>query len=122
MGAGECAHRSYAGDSLVLESVWETDAGTVKVTDFMPQRDRAPDLVRIVEGVSGSVEMLGVLRLRFGHGAVVPWMRRDDDHHVAVAGPDSVWLRSEPPVSTFGRTSAPAPSSRWRPGRRSRSS
>ncbi|AZQ71018.1 glycoside hydrolase family 15 protein [Streptomyces luteoverticillatus] len=103
VGAGECAHRSYAGDSLVLESVWETDAGTVKVTDFMPQRDRAPDLVRIVEGVSGSVEMLGVLRLRFGHGAVVPWMRRDDDHHVAVAGPDSVWLRSEPPVSTFGR-------------------
>ncbi|MHA7958990.1 glycoside hydrolase family 15 protein [Streptomyces sp. L500] len=103
VGAGECAHRSYAGDSLVLESVWETDAGTVKVTDFMPQRDRAPDLVRIVEGVSGSVEMLGVLRLRFGHGAVVPWMRRDDDHHVAVAGPDSVWLRSEPPVPTFGR-------------------
>ncbi|GGP67964.1 glycoside hydrolase family 15 protein [Streptomyces abikoensis] len=103
VGADECAHRSYAGDSLVLESVWETDAGTVKVTDFMPQRDRAPDLVRIVEGVSGSVEMLGVLRLRFGHGAVVPWMRRDDDHHVAVAGPDSVWLRSEPPVSTFGR-------------------
>ncbi|MFF4227352.1 glycoside hydrolase family 15 protein [Streptomyces abikoensis] len=103
VGAGECAHRSYAGDSLVLESVWETDAGTVKVTDFMPQRDRAPDLVRIVEGVSGSVEILGVLRLRFGHGAVVPWMRRDDDHHVAVAGPDSVWLRSEPPVPTFGR-------------------
>ncbi|MEU8584537.1 glycoside hydrolase family 15 protein [Streptomyces abikoensis] len=103
VGARECAHRSYAGDSLVLESVWETDAGTVKVTDFMPQRDRAPDLVRIVEGVSGSVEMLGVLRLRFGHGAVVPWMRRDDDHHVAVAGPDSVRLRSEPPVPTFGR-------------------
>lgn len=103
VGAGECAHRSYAGDSLVLESVWETDGGTVKVTDFMPRRDRAPDLVRIVEGVSGSVEMLGVLRLRFGHGAIVPWMRRDDGHHVAVAGPDSVRLRSEPPVTTYGR-------------------
>ncbi|MFF4155349.1 glycoside hydrolase family 15 protein [Streptomyces sp. NPDC001678] len=103
VGAGECAHRSYAADSLVLESVWETDDGTVKVTDFMPQRDRAPDLVRIVEGVSGSVEMLGVLRLRFGHGAIVPWMRRGDGHHVAVAGPDSVWLRSEPPVTTYGR-------------------
>ncbi|MDT0453479.1 glycoside hydrolase family 15 protein [Streptomyces hesseae] len=103
VGAGECAHRSYADDSLVLESVWETDDGTVKVTDFMPQRDRAPDLVRIVEGVSGSVEMLGVLRLRFGHGAIVPWMRRGDGHHVAVAGPDSVWLRSEPPVTTYGR-------------------
>ncbi|MEU3350669.1 glycoside hydrolase family 15 protein [Streptomyces sp. NPDC037389] len=103
VGAGECAHRSYADDSLVLESVWETDGGTVKVTDFMPQRDRAPDLVRIVEGVSGSVEMLGVLRLRFGHGAIVPWMRRGDGHHVAVAGPDSVRLRSEPPVTTYGR-------------------
>ncbi|MFI9201001.1 glycoside hydrolase family 15 protein [Streptomyces sp. NPDC053048] len=102
-GAGDCTRRAYLEDSLVLESVWETDDGTVKVTDFMPQRDRAPDLVRVVEGVSGSVAMLGVLRLRFDYGHVVPWVRRLDDHRVAVAGPDSAWLRSEPPVPTYGR-------------------
>ncbi|GGZ44179.1 glucoamylase [Streptomyces inusitatus] len=102
-GAGPCARRGYAGDSLVLESVWETRAGTVKVVDFMPQRDEAPSVVRIVEGVSGSVEMESVLRLRFDYGSVVPWMRRADGRRVAVAGPDSVWLRSEPPVKTWGQ-------------------
>ncbi|WP_435970797.1 glycoside hydrolase family 15 protein [Streptomyces sp. Qhu_M48] len=102
-GATTCTSRRYAEDSLVLETYWETRTGTVKVIDFMPQRDRAPDLMRIVEGVSGSVEMSGVLRLRFDYGSVVPWMRRADDHRVAIAGPDAVWLRSEPPVKTWGQ-------------------
>ncbi|MBL1097258.1 glycoside hydrolase family 15 protein [Streptomyces coffeae] len=102
-GAGDCTRRSYLEESLVLESVWETESGTVKVIDFMPQRDRAPDVVRIVEGVSGSVEMHGVLRLRFDYGHVIPWVRRDDHHRIAVAGPDSVWLRSEPEVRTYGK-------------------
>ncbi|MFJ7985152.1 glycoside hydrolase family 15 protein [Streptomyces sp. NPDC096351] len=102
-GATNCTSRRYADGSLVLETFWETRTGTVKVVDFMPQRDRAPDLMRIVEGVSGSVEMSSVLRLRFDYGSVVPWMRRSDDHRVAIAGPDSVWLRSEPPVKTWGQ-------------------
>ncbi|NDZ79412.1 glycoside hydrolase family 15 protein [Streptomyces sp. SID10853] len=102
-GAGDCTRRSYRGESLVLDSVWETPSGTVKVTDFMPQRDTAPDIVRIVEGVTGQVEMAGTLRLRFDYGSVVPWMRRSDGHRVAVAGPDSVWLRSEPEVKTWGQ-------------------
>ncbi|MGP9021562.1 glycoside hydrolase family 15 protein [Streptomyces sp. BR1] len=102
-GAGDCTRRAYLDDSLVLESVWETRNGTVKVIDFMPQRDVCPDVVRIVEGVSGSVEMSSVLRLRFDYGRVVPWVRRADGHRVAVAGPDSVWLRSDPAVKTWGQ-------------------
>ncbi|MET9484577.1 glycoside hydrolase family 15 protein [Streptomyces sp. NPDC006638] len=101
--AGDSTRRSYVDDTLVLESVWETRTGAVKVTDFMPQRDTAPDIVRIVEGLSGSVEMRSTLRLRFDYGSVVPWMRRSDGHRVAVAGPDSVWLRSEPHVKTWGQ-------------------
>ncbi|MFE5618517.1 glycoside hydrolase family 15 protein [Streptomyces sp. NPDC056524] len=102
-GATTCTTRGYAGDSLVLETYWETRSGTVKVVDFMPQRDTSPDVMRIVEGVSGTVEMSAVLRLRFDYGSIVPWMRRSEGHHVAVAGPDSVWLRSEPPVKTWGQ-------------------
>lgn len=106
-GAGNCTRRRYVPGTLVLESFWETRTGTVKVTDFMPQRDRAPDVVRIVEGVSGSVEMAASLRLRFDYGSVVPWMRRTNGHRVAVAGPDSVWLRLENPdsvpVKTWGQ-------------------
>ncbi|MEU1126644.1 glycoside hydrolase family 15 protein [Streptomyces sp. NPDC005899] len=98
-----CTRRAYVDETLVLETFWETRTGTVKVIDFMPQRDKAPDVMRIVEGVSGSVDMSSVLRLRFDFGSVVPWMRRSHGHRVAVAGPDSAWLRSEPPVKTWGQ-------------------
>ncbi|MGD6751147.1 glycoside hydrolase family 15 protein [Streptomyces sp. BH105] len=101
-GAKHCTTRAYRPGSLVLDTEWETRDGRVRVTDFMPQRDRAPDVVRVVEGLSGRVTMRGTLRLRFDYGSVVPWMRRADGHRVAVAGPDSAWLRSEPPVHTWG--------------------
>ncbi|MEU0035358.1 glycoside hydrolase family 15 protein [Streptomyces sp. NPDC006333] len=102
-GEGPCTRREYRRDSLVLDSEWETDDGAIRVTDFMPQRDKAPDLIRIVEGLSGRVTVQSTLRLRFDYGSVVPWMRKSDGHRVAVAGPDSVWLRSEPEVRTWGK-------------------
>ncbi|MFJ5306325.1 glycoside hydrolase family 15 protein [Streptomyces sp. NPDC088350] len=101
-GADRCTRRAYRPDTLVLDTEWETDEGTVRVTDLMPQRDIAPDVVRVVEGLSGKVTVHSTLRLRFDYGSVVPWMRRSDGHRVAVAGPDSVWLRSEPDVRTWG--------------------
>lgn len=108
-GAAEgerCTRRAYADGSLILESLWETDEGTVKVTDFMPQRDTAPDVMRIVEGISGQVTVRSTLRLRFDYGHVVPWVRRSEGDRVAVAGPDSVWFRSEPPVRTWGEANS----------------
>ncbi|MFG3660638.1 glycoside hydrolase family 15 protein [Streptomyces sp. NPDC047706] len=97
-----CTRRAYRPGTLVLDTEWDTPEGSIRVTDLMPQRDRAPDLVRIVEGLSGRVTVRSTLRLRFDYGSIVPWMRRSDGHRVAVAGPDSTWLRSEPPVPTWG--------------------
>ncbi|MGO9500625.1 MAG: glycoside hydrolase family 15 protein [Streptosporangiaceae bacterium] len=97
--------RRYAGETLILTTRWQTAGGSVVVTDFMPPRnDECPVLVRIVEGVEGAVEMECVLRLRFGYGNVMPWMRRRDHSVTAVAGPDSVWLRT--PVRLTGRDMA----------------
>ncbi|WP_225845849.1 glycoside hydrolase family 15 protein [Streptomyces sp. HPF1205] len=93
--------RRYRGDSLVLESEWDTWRGTVRVIDFMPPRDGAPQLVRIVEGVSGRVPMYSALRMRFAYGQVTPWVHKVGDRTVAVAGPDSVWLDTE--VDTYGK-------------------
>ncbi|MBB1245488.1 glycoside hydrolase family 15 protein [Streptomyces durbertensis] len=87
--------RTYRGDSLVLESEWDTPTGTVRVIDFMPPRDGAPQLVRIVEGVSGRVSMRSALRMRFSYGWVVPWVHKVGERTAAVAGPDSVWLDTE---------------------------
>nr|WTB30247.1 glycoside hydrolase family 15 protein [Streptomyces sp. NBC_00830] len=92
--------RRYRGDSLILESEWDTPRGTVRVTDFMPPRDSAPQLIRIVEGISGRVSMRSELRMRFSYGRVIPWVHRVDGRTVAVAGPDSVWL--DTPAETFG--------------------
>src|SRR3954454_21654378 len=48
-GAGAADRRRYAGDTLILETEWDTGDGTVRVTDFMPPRGEAADVVRIVE-------------------------------------------------------------------------
>ncbi|MBV7249160.1 glycoside hydrolase family 15 protein [Streptomyces sp. MW-W600-10] len=93
--------RRYRGDSLVLESEWDTPRGTVRVTDFMPPRDGAPQLIRIVEGISGRVPMHSELRMRFSYGRVTPWVHKVDNRTVAVAGPDSVWLDTE--ADTYGK-------------------
>ncbi|NUU07273.1 glycoside hydrolase family 15 protein [Leifsonia sp. C5G2] len=94
-GAGRCTRRRYRGDTLILETEWETAHGEVRVTDFMPVRDSAADLVRIVEGLSGSVPMEMDLALRFDYGHVVPWVTATPEGIHAVAGPDAVLLTSD---------------------------
>lgn len=42
---------------MVLETVHQTESGAVSVIDFMPIRDKTPDLVRIVVGRRGQVRM-----------------------------------------------------------------
>jgi GH15 family glucan-1,4-alpha-glucosidase len=86
--------RRYRHDTLVLESIFETDEGTVRAIDFMPPRGRAPDIVRIVEGLEGSVPMRSELVIRFDFGRIVPWVRRVDHARVAIAGPDALCFRT----------------------------
>ncbi|MEV4185355.1 glycoside hydrolase family 15 protein [Streptosporangium canum] len=97
-GRTAATRRHYKGESLVLESEWDTPDGTVRVTDFMPSRQTNPDLVRIVECVSGTVEMATEIRIRFDYGRIVPWVRRTDGLLQAVGGPDSAWLHSPVPL------------------------
>ena len=63
--------RNYRGTSLVLETHFETTSGVVTLTDFMPARDDRQDLVRIVRGVKGSVDMHMELVIRFDYGSIV---------------------------------------------------
>ena len=100
-GTRTCTRRGYRDETLILETEWESKSGAVRVIDFMPPRGEAPDIVRIVEGLSGSVEMRGDLRLRFDYGKVVPWVRRVGDDLVAIAGPDMLTLRG--PVAQRGK-------------------
>ncbi|OBH16744.1 glycoside hydrolase family 15 protein [Mycolicibacter sinensis] len=97
---GPATRRGYRGDTLVVDSEWDTGDGTVRVTDFMPPRGKAADVVRIVEGISGRVPVRMDLAIRFDYGNVVPWMRRSEEGLIAVAGPDTVCLSS--PVTMRG--------------------
>jgi GH15 family glucan-1,4-alpha-glucosidase len=93
--------RAYRPGTLVLETTFTTSHGSVRVVDCMPVRGEAPDVVRIVEGVSGRVDMRMDLTIRFDYGRSVPWVRRVGDQHlVAISGPDSLHLRT--PVVTRG--------------------
>jgi GH15 family glucan-1,4-alpha-glucosidase len=92
--------RRYLDDTLVLETIWETDEGSVRVLDFMPPRGHAPDVVRIVEGIDGEVRMRSELAIRFDYGSIVPWVRRTDHTRLAVAGPDALCFRT--PAETRG--------------------
>lgn len=92
--------RQYRAGTLVLETTFTTSTGVARVVDFMPIRGQAPDVIRIVEGVSGRVSMQMDLVIRFDYGAFVPWVRKIDGALRAVAGPDALELRT--PVATRG--------------------
>jgi GH15 family glucan-1,4-alpha-glucosidase len=91
--------RSYRGDSFVLDTVHTTGSGRIRITDGMPFGDGRSDLIRIVEGLEGEVEVEHEWIVRMGYGKVLPWVSRvhDEDGHAirAIAGPDMLVLRGD---------------------------
>jgi GH15 family glucan-1,4-alpha-glucosidase len=99
--------RSYVEDTLVLETTFATGDGEVALVDFMPPRAEEDgrdlsDLVRLVVGKRGAVDMRMELILRFDYGSAVPWVEQlpDGSGITAVAGPDRVVLHT--PVKLKG--------------------
>jgi len=97
--------RAYRGDTLILETTFTCESGVCTLIDFMPPRGEASDIVRLVRGDSGTVNMRMELLLRFGSGSNVPWVQRLDDGTLqAIAGPDMVVLRSNVEMRGEGMT------------------
>ncbi|HXQ61708.1 MAG TPA: glycoside hydrolase family 15 protein [Acidimicrobiales bacterium] len=92
--------RRYRGDTLVLETEFKTPEGVARLVDCMPIREDHPQVVRVVEGVSGRVDFRMQLAMRFGYGSVLPWVRRSGSLITAIAGPDALSLWT--PVHTRG--------------------
>ncbi|HEY6829110.1 MAG TPA: glycoside hydrolase family 15 protein [Gemmatimonadaceae bacterium] len=88
--------RRYRGDTLILETDYETADGAVRVIDFMPLRDHRSNVVRTVVGMRGRVAMHTQIIFRFEYGSLVPWVSRLDDGSLrAIAGPDMVVIKSD---------------------------
>ena len=97
----ERVERRYVEHTLVHELDFHTEDGVVRVIDFMPPRGDDPDVVRIVEGLEGTVRMRMQLVIRFDYGSIVPWVSRSAEGSlVAIAGPDAIVLRT--PVEIRG--------------------
>jgi GH15 family glucan-1,4-alpha-glucosidase len=60
----------------------------------MSLRSDVADVVRIVEGIRGTVPFRLDITLRPDYGAVVPWVRRADGGILAIAGPDLFRIQS----------------------------
>ena len=93
--------RRYRGDTLILETRFETASGVAVVTDFMPPRDGVSDLIRCVRCERGEVRMRTELAIRFDYGVTVPWVTRiAEGTWQAIAGPNMLVLRT--PVALHG--------------------
>jgi GH15 family glucan-1,4-alpha-glucosidase len=92
--------RQYRADTLILETTFKTNEGSVRLIDFMPPKGKASDVMRIVVGVEGRVRMRTELVIRFDYGATVPWVTRLDGTLRAIAGPQMLLLKT--PVPTRG--------------------
>ena len=97
-GPVRSVRRRYRKGTLILETEFETDSGSVTLTDFMTPRDEKPELVRLLVGTRGQVQMNLELVIRFDYGSVVPWVRRTGTGISAIAGPDMLSLRTEVPL------------------------
>ena len=93
--------RAYAGESLVLETIITTATGKVRVTEFMPPGTQESSIVRIVEGLSGHVDLRTDIAIRFDYGNSIPWVTRHDRRTLtAVSGPNLLAIRT--PVALRG--------------------
>ena len=93
------ATRQYQTDTMVLQTELETEAGAVRLTEFMPAGGAGgPAVVRIVEGVRGRVAMRSDMRLRFDYGSLPPWAEAIEGGSKSQVGPDLLVLRTSVPL------------------------
>ena len=99
-GGVKRVRRRYRDGTLILETEFETEEGSVTVLDLMPIYGEGTDVLRIVVGNRGRVPMRMELVMRFGYGSIVPWVQRIDGGISAIAGPDC--LRLHTPIAMRG--------------------
>jgi GH15 family glucan-1,4-alpha-glucosidase len=92
--------RRYRPGTLILETDYHADGGSVRITDFMPWGDKHGTLFRIVEGLQGTVPMNLNLRVRFGYGGYRPWLVPEDGHIRLTTAPNSLAFFSPVPVQS----------------------
>lgn len=97
--------RRYVDGTLVLETTHRTEGGAVRFTDcmVMPPDQRRHRILRVVEGVEGTVDVVSVFAPHFAYGAVLPWVRKHDEAvFSAVGGSTGLVLCATLPIEQDG--------------------
>ena len=97
------ATRDYVDETLVLETTFRSRGGEARLLDCFlaaerPERSRGPELLRVIEGQRGTVELEIKIAPRFDYGQVTPWVQRHGQRlHSAIGGDDAlvVWCEEE---------------------------
>src|SRR5438445_3762065 len=103
----ESSHR-YLDGTLVLETTFTTETGSVRLTDALAfaegQRghelghDVPHELLRSVEGISGAVELVLELAPRPEYGLVRPLFRKEGDGGRTFGGPNRITVSAGVPI------------------------
>jgi GH15 family glucan-1,4-alpha-glucosidase len=95
----------YEPETNVLHTEFETDAGAITVTDFVPKVEDEPSdgqrLYRRVRCDRGIVTVETVFEPRFDYGRADTVLEEDDDGIVAVGDDDSLRFASEAPLRVY---------------------
>ena len=88
----------YRKDTLILETDFITDAGTVRLIDFMPPRRgrEYSQVCRTLRCIQGTVPVRSEIAPRFAFGRAVPRILPMDGATKLFAGPDALYLRGGP--------------------------
>ncbi|HSO54137.1 MAG TPA: trehalase-like domain-containing protein, partial [Actinomycetes bacterium] len=94
--------RRYLDGTLVLETEMAVAGGRVRVTDCLTMRPggaRRPyrQLLRVVDGLEGAVDLRVEVVPRFDYGQVRPWIRRAGHTWQALGGDDGLVIEGDVP-------------------------
>ena len=108
------SERRYVEGSLVLETTFTTETGTVRLRDALVfadgQRghdighDAPHELLRSVDGIGGTVELVMELAPRPEYGLVRPLFRQTDGGGRTFGGPNQIVVRAGTSVEVEGAT------------------
>ena len=96
--------RRYLPQTMVVETILETEDGTVQLLDFMPPREAHSRVIRSVRGLHGKVAMKMELAIRFDYGRTTPWVTTREGELRAIAGPDMLVLQTDATLQGEGLT------------------
>ncbi|MGH9063882.1 MAG: glycoside hydrolase family 15 protein [Acidimicrobiales bacterium] len=91
--------RRYVDDSLVLETTFRSSGGEARLIDCFTMREGGRDsphrqLLRVVEGVRGRLEVAVQVVPRFDYGEIRPWLRHHGEGTWSATGGDDALVVS----------------------------